>query len=270
MPRPVRSHPESPVRRIQKRPIAGAVDAGPQATAAWRDRQRVHGPATRCCRTQAENQSLLDHGSQRSAFPSGLRTSLGEQLVTNVNCCLHHNHRTTHSTEVYAVFSPGRVQRRWCHDLEMPAGIGRCGQGGSAGGGLAAEVSRRPAPGRTSRCLPASAAVVKVAQRAGRGWLPRFASVRTGTHGPREPDADCRRTASLVERSDARVEQPLDSTLRWSGITPRSILSSPATGRAFSRAVTLLSQRLPRPGAPSSSRCRIGTSAYSSAVISPR
>ena len=161
MPRPVRSHPESPVRRIQKRPIAGAVDAGPQATAAWRDRQRVHGPATRCCRTQAENQSLLDHGSQRSAFPSGLRTSLGEQLVTNVNCCLHHNHRTTHSTEVYAVFSPGRVQRhvpphpdptlprpRWGHDLEMPAGIGRCGQGRAAGG-AGCRGSRRSAPGRT-------------------------------------------------------------------------------------------------------------------------
>ena len=107
MPRPVRSHPESPVRRIQKGPITGAVDAGSQATAAWRDRQRVHGPATRCCRTQAENQSLLDHGSQRSAFPGGLRTSLGEQLVTNVNCCLHHNHRTTHSTEVYAVSLQG-------------------------------------------------------------------------------------------------------------------------------------------------------------------
>ena len=107
MPRPVRSHPESPVRRIQKGPITGAVDAGSQATAAWRDRQRVHGPATRCCRTQAENQSLLDHGSQRSAFPSGLRTSLGEQLVTNVNRCLHHNHRTTHSTEVYAVSLQG-------------------------------------------------------------------------------------------------------------------------------------------------------------------
>ena len=116
MPRPVRSHPESPVRRIQKRSIAGAVDAGPQTTATGRNRQRVHGPATRCCRTQAENQSLLDHGGQRSAFPGGLRSSLGEQLVTDVNCCLHFNYRTTHSTEDYAVSLPGPVTagRRFC------------------------------------------------------------------------------------------------------------------------------------------------------------
>ena len=30
-------------------------------TSARRDRQRVHGPAMRCCRTQAEDQPLLDH-----------------------------------------------------------------------------------------------------------------------------------------------------------------------------------------------------------------
>lgn len=34
-------------------------------------------------------QPLLDHGGQRGALPSGLRTSLGEQLVPNVNCRLH-------------------------------------------------------------------------------------------------------------------------------------------------------------------------------------
>ena len=62
MPQPARSHPESPVRRIQQRSIAGAIDAGPQTTAAWRDRQRIHGLATPWYRTQAENQPLLDHG----------------------------------------------------------------------------------------------------------------------------------------------------------------------------------------------------------------
>ena len=106
MPRPVRSHPESPVRRIQKGSIARTVDAGPQTTAARRDRQRVHGPAPRCCRTQAEGQPFLDHGGQRSTFPGGLCTSSGKQLVTNVNCRLHLTHRTTH---LYASCSTSRA-----------------------------------------------------------------------------------------------------------------------------------------------------------------
>ena len=197
MPRPVRSHPESPVRRIQKRSIAGAVDTGPQTTAAGRNRQRVHGPAARCCRTQAENQPLLDDGGQRSAFPGGLRTSLGEQLVTDLNCCLHLNYRTTHSTEDYAVSLPGRVP---------PDGV---------------SAARRHDPADGPRVpLETWRQGARRAPRAGlrRGWLHRrwkaaglyrrFMATPLSSYSTSGPAARARRGPSARDRRPPRVRGP--------------------------------------------------------------
>ena len=107
MPRPVRSHPESPVRRIQKGSIAGTVDAGPQTTAARRNQQGFMVPPCGAVerRRRTSPSSTTAASVVRSLAACARAWASNSSRMSTV--VFTYRHRTTHFTEE----RPGRWGR---------------------------------------------------------------------------------------------------------------------------------------------------------------